>query len=76
MTVAITRLCCPDCRLRLTPADAAQLAGCPECGEPLQAFSLRDTVGFGLFGADELPASLRQAVAMAIPLPDLDGAGP
>jgi hypothetical protein len=68
MTPAMTRLCCPTCRLRFILA-AAYLDACPECGEPLRASSLRATVGFRLFGLEDVPPSLPEAVAVSIPVP-------
>jgi hypothetical protein len=71
----MTRLCCPACRLRFILA-AAYLDACPECGEPLRASSLRDTVGFRLFGLEDVPPALPQALAVSIPVPDWTGAQP
>jgi hypothetical protein len=73
MTPAMTHLCCPDCRLRFIRA-AAYLDACPECDEPLRASSLRDTVGFRLFGLEDVPPALPQALAASIPVPDPGGA--
>jgi len=68
---------CPSCRLRFTAAAAAGLDQCPDCGQPLQVSSPRDTVGFRLFGIEDLPpslpeaaASLPEAVAVSIPVPE------
>ena len=69
MTPAMTRLCCPTCRLRFILA-AACLDACPECGEPLRASSLRATVGFRLMGLEDVPPSLPEAVAVSIPVPE------
>jgi len=68
MTPAMTRLCCPRCRLRFILA-AAYLDACPECGEPLRAASLRATVGFRLMGPEDVPPLLPKAVAVSISLP-------
>ena len=73
---AMTHLCCPDCRLRFTPAAAAHLGACPDCGEPLRASSLRGTVGFRIVTLEDVPHSLPQAVAVSIPIPDPGGARP
>jgi hypothetical protein len=63
--------CCPDCRLRFAPAEAAYLIVCPECGEPLQALSeLAGAVGFRLFTVEDTPNSLPDALAVSMPLPD------
>jgi hypothetical protein len=67
MTPAMTHLCCPTCRLRFILA-TAYLDACPECGEPLQASSLRATVGFRLMGLEDVPHPLPQAVAASIPV--------
>jgi hypothetical protein len=67
----MTQRCCPDCRLRFTPAAAAHLPACPECGEPLQLLSgLEGAVGFRLFRLDDSLHSLPEAVAVAMPTPD------
>jgi hypothetical protein len=65
----MTHLCCPRCRLRFTPAAAAHLVACPECGEPPRASSLQGTVGFRIFRLEDVPHSLPQAVAVSIPIP-------
>jgi hypothetical protein len=71
----MTHVCCPSCRLRFTPAAAAYLAACPECGEPPQPIAgLERSVGFRLFRLEDLPHSLPEAVAVSIPVPD-PGAG-
>jgi len=67
----MTRLCCPACGLRFILADA-YLDACPECDEPLEASSLRDTVGFRLFGLEDVPPALPQAVAASISVPGLE----
>jgi hypothetical protein len=67
----MTHLCCSPCRLRFTPA-AASLGACPECGKPLRASSPRDTVGFRLFGLEDIPHPLPEALAVSIPVPDPD----
>ena len=64
-------VCCPRCRLRFTPAAAAHLAACPECGEPPQPIaSLESSVGFRLFRFEDLPHPLPEAAAVPIPVPD------
>jgi transcription initiation factor IIE alpha subunit len=63
-------LCCPDCRLRFTPAAAAHLGACPDCGEPLHAASLEGMVGFRILKLEDVPHSLPQALAVSIPVPD------
>ena len=65
----MTHASCPDCRLRFTPAAAAYLPGCPECGEPLQPLSGVEGVGFRLFRLDDARYPLPDAVAVAMPTP-------
>jgi len=66
----MTRLCCPHCRLRFTPAAGAYLAACPQCGEPPQPASPQGVVGFRIFRLQDVPHSLPEAVAVALPVPD------
>jgi hypothetical protein len=67
----MTHLCCPNCRLRFTPAAATNLAACPQCGSPPQPkASLEGMVGFGLLRLQDDPHSLPQARAVSIPIPD------
>jgi hypothetical protein len=67
----MTRLCCARCRLRFTPAAAAYIIACPECGEPPQPLaSLQSTVGFRLVGPEDLPHQLPYAAAVSIALPN------
>jgi hypothetical protein len=69
----MTHVCCPDCRLRFTPAAAAYLVACPECGEPPKALAgLEGVVGFRLFRVDDV-SHLPEAVAASIPIPDPGG---
>jgi hypothetical protein len=66
----ITRLCCPHCRLRFTPAAAAYINACPECGEsPQPIASLELTFGFRVLSPDDLPHELPYATAVSIALP-------
>src|SRR5919109_2991860 len=66
----MTRLCCPGCRLRFSPAAGAYLVACPECGEPPQTIaSLELAIGFRLFELEDVPQQLPEAIAVAIPLP-------
>ncbi len=74
MTPGKTNLCCPNCRLRFTPAAAAHLGACPDCGEPPRAASLEGTVGFRIVKLEDVAHSLPQAVAVSIPVPDRGGA--
>jgi hypothetical protein len=65
----MTHLCCPHCRLRFTPAAAAYIIACPECGKPLQTIaSLELAFGFRVFRLEDLPNSLPEAVAVSIPV--------
>jgi hypothetical protein len=65
-----THLCCPPCRLRFTPAAAAYINACPECGDsPQPIASLELTFGFRLVGPEDLPHELPWATALSIALP-------
>jgi len=71
VNLAMTHLCCPRCRLRFTPAAAAYIVACPECGGLPQVFtSLERTFGFRLLGPEDLPHELPYATAVSITLPD------
>lgn len=71
---AMTHVCCPDCRLRFTPAAAAYLVTCPECGGPPQTLAgLEEALGFRLFRLEDVPHPLPEAVAVSIPIPDPRG---
>ena len=62
--------CCPGCRVRFSPARAAHLAACPECGEPpRQSAGLEAIVGFRLVGSEDPSRSLPDAVAVSLPAP-------
>jgi hypothetical protein len=70
MIPATTHLCCAHCRLRFTPAVAAYITACPECGDPPQPIaSLELTFGFRLLGPEDLPQELPHATAVSIVLP-------
>lgn len=74
MIRAMRHVCCPLCRLRFTPAAAAYITACPECGGPPQASaSLERTLGFRLVGPEDLPHELPYATAIAIALPEPGG---
>jgi predicted amidophosphoribosyltransferase len=64
----MTHPCCPDCRLRFTRAAGAYLVACPECFQPLQPSSLKDTVGFGVFRPEDEPYRLPEAKIVALPV--------
>jgi hypothetical protein len=64
------RACCPNCRLRFRPATAAELAACPRCGDPLQRLALEEGLGFRLFGVEDTPQPLPEAIAVSMPIPD------
>jgi hypothetical protein len=64
---AMTNLCCPRCRLRFTPAAAAYIVACPECGDPPQPIVGREhTLCFLLVGPEDLPHELPYATAVSI----------
>jgi hypothetical protein len=68
-------LCCPRCRLRFTPAAAAYIVACPECGDSPQPIAgLERTFGFRLVGPEALPHELPHATAVSIALPEPGGA--
>ena len=70
----MTHVCCRHCRLRFTPAAAAHLVSCPECGEPPQTLAgLEESLGFRLFRLADVPHSLPEAIAVSIRLPDPGG---
>jgi hypothetical protein len=66
----MTHICCPPCRLRFTPAAAAYIVACPECGEPPHEITGQSALGFRLLGPEDLPIDLPQAVAVSIPAPE------
>jgi hypothetical protein len=66
----MTQVCCPRCRLRFTPAAAACIVACPECGEPPHQITSQSAVGFRLLGPEDLPIELPQAAALSIPVPE------
>jgi hypothetical protein len=71
---AMTHVCCPRCRLRFTPAAAAYITACPECGDaPQPIASLECSVGFRLVGPEDLPRELPYATATSITFPDPGG---
>jgi hypothetical protein len=71
----MTQACCPRCRLRFTPAAAAYITACPECGAPpLPVASVERTLGFRLVGPEDLPHELPYPMAASIALPKPDGA--
>ncbi len=64
-------VCCPPCRLRFTPAAAAYIIACPECGHsPQPIASLERTIGFRLVGPENLPHELPRATAASITFPE------
>lgn len=69
--VAMNHLRCSRCRLRFTPAAAAGVAACPECGQPPQPIvGAEGVVGFRLFVLEDVPHDLPEAVAVSIATPD------
>jgi hypothetical protein len=73
--IAMKNACCPSCRIRFTPAAAAHVVACPQCGRPPQrAGGLKEIVGFRLFTLEEVLDTLPEAVAVSMPVPD-PGAG-
>jgi hypothetical protein len=73
--VAMTHVGCPSCCVRFTPASAAQLASCPECGRPLRPIvGAEGVVGFRLFVPEDVTQEMPEAVAVSIPIVDPAGA--
>lgn len=70
---AMTRVCCPRCQLRFTPAAAAYITACPECGDPPQPIVLQRSFGFRIVGPEDLPHELPYATAASIRLPGPGG---
>jgi predicted nucleic acid-binding Zn-ribbon protein len=65
----MTRLSCPDCRLRFGKAATAILTTCPECGRHLESVgSAEPTLGLRLFAPADPPPALPIAVAAAVPI--------
>jgi hypothetical protein len=57
--------------LRFTPAVAAYVTVCPECGDtPQPVASLERTFGFRLVGPEDLPHELPEAAVVSITLPE------
>jgi hypothetical protein len=71
----MSQLCCPHCRLRFTPAAAAYILACPECGDsPQPIVSLEQTFGFSVVGPEDLPDELPYSTAVLITFPEPGGA--
>lgn len=71
VTPAMGQLCCPNCRLRFTPAAAAYIVACPECDEPPRPIaSLERALGFRLVGPEDLPHELPYVAARSVVLPE------
>ena len=68
--------CCRRCRLRFTPAAAAYVEACPDCGGSLERCSLDGTFGFRLFKVGASPDPIPQAIAVSLPVPDPRGLRP
>ena len=67
----MTRLCCARCRLRFSPAVAAYITACPECGgSPEPITSLSGTLGFRLVGPEDVSDELPHALASSITFPE------
>ena len=69
---ATRHLCCPDCRLRFTPAHAAPGVTCPQCGKPPHAvIGAEQLLGWRLSTLEDLTPLLADAIAISLPAPDL-----
>ncbi len=70
----MTHIACPSCRLRFTPAAAAYLLACPECGRPPQPIlAAEGLLGFRVFVPEDVPQEFPEAVAVSISIADLGG---
>ena len=69
------RTCCPNCRLRFSPAAAVYLDACPQCGRTPQAMcNLEGIVGYRLITLEAFPHAPESAVAaVSLPIPDPGG---
>lgn len=71
----MTHVGCRSCRLRFTPASAAYLVACPECGRPLPPIvGAESVVGFRVFVPEDMSHELPETVAVPIPIGDPPGA--
>jgi hypothetical protein len=61
----MTQVCCPACRLRIAPAAAPDVAGCPSCGEQLRVMPAAEAVGFALYSPQRAIAPTDIAMAVA-----------
>lgn len=69
----MSHLCCPSCRLRFSRA-AAAFPNCPVCDRRLVTLpGGASLVGCALFDPADSPQTLPEAIAVAIPVIDLDG---
>jgi hypothetical protein len=60
----VIRACCPQCRLRFSPAATVYLDACPECGQPPQTLSsLEGVIGFRLVRLEVFPRDPESAAA-------------
>lgn len=66
--LAMTRSCCPGCRLRFSQATAASLRVCPFCAEPIQQLPASAVMGLKLVAIDALPDD-PGAIALSAALP-------
>jgi predicted amidophosphoribosyltransferase len=65
------RVCCPQCRLRFSPAATAYINACPDCGQPLKSVSgPQEIIGFRLIELDAVPEAVAQAVSLPVPDPN------
>ena len=70
MITATTHVCCLRCRLNFTPAAAAYITACPECGDSPQPIAiLQPIIGFRLVGPEDLPHELPYATAVSVTFP-------
>jgi hypothetical protein len=73
VTPGLTNLCCAHCRVRFSPAVAAYILACPECGNPPQPIARLELMfGFRLIGPEDLPHELPYAMARSVALPETE----
>jgi predicted amidophosphoribosyltransferase len=66
----MTQACCPNCRMRFSPASAAHIETCPRCAQPLHRIaSAQEALGYPLFVIADPSPAVPTAAAVALPVP-------
>jgi hypothetical protein len=60
----MTHRCCPTCRLRLSPAFAAE--ACPRCFGALASAPAEQLVGYSVWAPTDVPPGLLTAVSQTL----------